>query len=569
LESDSPHSASSSFEIVLKHTETSPNSFYLSKDSEEHETPVSLALKNGCWKVFGIFSELGAAIPKNLGLEPMLEKAVKDLDGNTVRILIAHGVHPTERLVLTLVESLSSTVSAEPAGQDISAPKFQDVFPALMSAKANVNYVDPESKLTPLVTAAKMRISAQVICELLNSGADAYYGCSRFFDPILTAAICGNEEGLRCLMEHVSGCPKADHWSKYLSTMILQDADSIDVVCSCLERAGQLDRVNSQGQTVLHLAAEGGNCQLIKSLLLHNANSGVEDSQGWLPLHYAGFSDHADAVECLLPLEYTSQNFERLKVPLENKPQRRDILEKKNKSGETMFQQAVKGNNVPMVSHLLKLGADIKSEIEHRGEKEPPLYYAANRGHEELSFVLLSHGASVEVSDRYGWQPLHTASYNGHISIVKALIASGAEVCAATTKWNNNHVKPSGIYAGDTWTGHPLHLAAMCGYIAIVRFLLQHGADVQASTGRSERYYPGHGPTALHVVLDTGTFYGRPGAPLDKGRLEIAQMLVDRGAGVEGVADTFSLREVLKFKEFPALWDVLRAGITARPHLTV
>jgi hypothetical protein len=120
--------ASSSFEIVLKRTKTSPSCTELSKDSEEHETPVSLALKNSCWKVFGIFSDLGAAIPENLRLEPMLEKAVKDLDGNTVRILITHGVHPTERLVLILIESLSSTISAEPAGQDISAQKFRD-FP--------------------------------------------------------------------------------------------------------------------------------------------------------------------------------------------------------------------------------------------------------------------------------------------------------------------------------------------------------------------------------------------------------------------------------------------------------
>jgi hypothetical protein len=62
-------------------------------------------------------------------------------------------------------------------------------------------------------------------------------------------------------------------------------------------------------------------------------------------------------------------------------PQRRDILEKRNGSGETMFQLAVEGNNAQMVVlHLLKLGADIKSEIEYDGEKLPPLYYAATRG---------------------------------------------------------------------------------------------------------------------------------------------------------------------------------------------
>lgn len=562
---DSPHSTSSSFEIVFKRTQISTNYTNLSKDSEEQETPVSLALKNSCWKVFGIFSELGAAIPENLHLEPMLENAVKDLDANMVGILIEHGVHTTNSLVLVLIESLSSTISAESAVQDISAQKFQDILPVLISAKANVNYVDPVSNLTPLGIAAKMRISAKVILELLNSGADAYYCCSQLFDPILTAAIYRNQEALCCLMDHVSRFPKANHWSKYLSTAISQDTDSFCVVCSCLERAGQLDRVNRKGQALLHLAAERGNCQLINALLLHNANSGVEDSQGWLPVHYAGFSGHADAVECLLQLDYMPQNFEGLSLPPGPGPQRRDILEKRNKSGETMFQLAVKANNAQMVSHLLKLGADMKSEIEYLRKKLPPLYHAANQGHEELLFVLLAHGASVETSESYGWRPLHAASYNGHISVVKALITSGAEVCAATTKWNNDLKRPSGISVGQTWTGHPLHLAAMCGHVAIVRFLLEHGADVQASTGRC---YPGQGPTALHVALDTGTFYCSTGKPLDEGRLEIAQMLVDRGAGVNGIADNFDLQKVLKFKKFPGLWDVLRAGISVASVIT-
>jgi len=59
--------------------------------------------------------------------------------------------------------------------------------------------------------------------------------------------------------------------------------------------------------------------------------------------------------------------------------------------------------------------------------------------------MLLMHGASVNVVDRYGRTPLHRAAYKGHTEVAEALVAAGADPAAADRD-------------GDT----PLHDAYRC-----------------------------------------------------------------------------------------------------------
>lgn len=100
----------------------------------------------------------------------------------------------------------------------------------------------------------------------------------------------------------------------------------------------------------------------------------------------------------------------------------------------------------------------------------------------------------------------------------------------------------------------------MAGSVDISRLLLEEAEDVIVRTGSFDsltEYYtsrltPGYGPTALHIALRT----------LDKGKLEIASMLIERGASIEGVANHLRPKDVTKFEDVPQLWDKLRVGIT-------
>lgn len=189
-----------------------------------------------------------------------------------------------------------------------------------------------------------------------------------------------------------------------------------------------------------------------------------------------------------------------------------------------------------------------------------PLQKAVSLSNTTTTSTLLSHSANLHITDTYGWTLLHTASYNNDLPIAKLLLSAGCSPTATTTHWAGGYKRPSNLNANDVWTGTSLHLAAMIGSPAIVSLLLSHGADVHASTGSCMDFYPGHGPTALHIALDTGRFYGeRPN--LSKRMLEVARMLVEHGADVRDVAARMDWKHVCRFEGVEELWERLRAGI--------
>lgn len=434
--------------------------------------------------------------------------------------------------------------------QEEACANLRQILPRVISAGADVNFVNPESEMTPLGIAAERIRSGEIIQALLSSGADPDQEC-RHFDPILAAALHMNMGTLQYLVKHASRYPKTNHWSEYLNSVSPENPDEFGIICECLEKAGVLDRVNDNGQTLLHLAAQTGNCPLITSLLSHRASLEVIDHRGWLAVHYAGFSQNTDAVQCLLPTNTSMENMLR----------QRDILNMRSESGKTMFHVAVESNIIPMVVHLLKVGADTDSGFEDSDNNIPPLCYAALRGYEKIVSVLLSHGANVEVADSYGWRPLHLASYMGRTVIVQALIDAGASVRIATREWSSMFER-QGIHGGDKWAGQPLHLAAMEGHVEIVRLLLDHGADVHASTGHPTELAPIDGPTALHIVLENAKSRGEwQAGPERRREAQIVQMLVDKGE----LEDNFTLEDISKFFEkLPDIWNVLRAAILER-----
>ncbi|KAH9031123.1 ankyrin repeat-containing domain protein, partial [Lactarius pseudohatsudake] len=129
------------------------------------------------------------------------------------------------------------------------------------------------------------------------------------------------------------------------------------------------------------------------------------------------------------------------------------------------------------------------------------LHSASYWGHLQIVRSLLRYGVGVDVRDNLDGTALQWASQRGHRGVLQCLLDHGADVNSKDKDHNTS-----------------LHLAARCGHIDAVRVLLGHDADVhsQDESGR----------TPLHdAILDTSYNKGdRPG---------IVRLLLDHGADID------------------------------------
>ena len=136
--------------------------------------------------------------------------------------------------------------------------------------------------------------------------------------------------------------------------------------------------------------------------------------------------------------------------------------------------------------------------------KSFPLHSAANFEKVEAVRKLIEYGADVDAGDEDGWTPLSWASRGDHFkdgSVLRLLLKCGANVNARADD--------------DGFT--PLHRASKNGALEVVRLLLEHGADVEAVNK--------DGKTSLQIVGKTK--YRK----VDQGRCdEIKKLLVEHGA---------------------------------------
>jgi ankyrin repeat protein len=174
---------------------------------------------------------------------------------------------------------------------------------------------------------------------------------------------------------------------------------------------------------------------------------------------------------------------------------------------------AARENNLPEVSRLLSVGADVNAKDYH---ENTPLHWACYKGHVQVFNELLEHGADIEAKNRYGWTSLHYAVSINHLAIVNELLSRGAN-----TETQHN--------SGKT----PLHTAATHYNLVIVKALLSGGANILAAdnqgrlpSDRAVRYgrsavakyllqelYATTRRLPLHELVEDITWIGNSGVP--------------------------------------------------------
>lgn len=243
------------------------------------------------------------------------------------------------------------------------------------------------------------------------------------------------------------------------------------------------------GATALHKACQGGSVEIAASLLDHGAHiDAITPSMGHTPVMDALWYKWPDLVKLLVDrgqnLYFSTHygftlidhlNFElNVNVGEEKKKFERvkEIIDQGKAHNDRLIaeQQVIAATNkgdLDEVKRLIAAGADVNAVYPHMDsflDGHTPLLVAARDGHTEIVDELLKAGAKVRVFDWvFKGAPIHKATYNGNLPILKMLVAH-----------SDIDLDVQGPINGYT----PLHDALWHGFVECAEVLVNAGASV-------------------------------------------------------------------------------------------
>lgn len=184
------------------------------------------------------------------------------------------------------------------------------------------------------------------------------------------------------------------------------------------------------GAATLVVAAEAASPQLVRLLLDHGAHPDARDAAGFLPIHVAARAGRADVVRLLLA-----------------RGARLDVLAAVYLDRYEDAQRLLEEH--PMLARF------------RFGNGSTLLHRVAEHGDAAARYVplLIRHGAQLNATVWPGLTALHIAARDGHLEVVRALLAGGGDPGAKTPD-------------GDT----PLTLAETGGHTEVAALLRRHSA---------------------------------------------------------------------------------------------
>ncbi|KAK8583192.1 hypothetical protein V6N13_021904 [Hibiscus sabdariffa] len=217
-------------------------------------------------------------------------------------------------------------------------------------------------------------------------------------------------------------------------------AGKADLVRSLIDHGGDVNHKDSNGRSLVSLAAEAGHLDVVNVLI----SSGCEiDNSIDHVFHYAAAIDNVDLMDALFRAYKNSVNFN---------------------SRSPIHISAIHGY-IQVVRFCLSVGAspdvlDInKCTPLHLAAKGDVLNRAARVGDVNGIKSCIGEGANVNGKDQNGWTPLHRAAFKGKLESVRVLLGYGVEVNVVD---NNGYT--------------PLHCVAEAGHVEVALLLIGHGA---------------------------------------------------------------------------------------------
>lgn len=319
--------------------------------------------------------------------------------------------------------------------------------------------------------------------------------------PLCTVALDGNIKLVTVLLNNL-GADK-NFKDKDGDTPLMNAAlhDHLPVVETLLNAGADVNISNNLGNTALHFAASGGFAGVACALLDAGANFNTTDQHGLTPLRVAIAHGHLLVVKTLLDAGAHETN--------------------------ALVMAAYEGED-EMVDALLNSGAnkDAFGQKDGTGDyKWTPLTIASEEGHLRVVKTLLAARAEVNAVNSSGVSALFSAAKEGYNDIVCTLLRGGADKNITTVS-----------------NCTPLMTAVESGNVSVTETLLEAGADltIQDTT---------HGYTALHFAA----LFAR----VDQMRLLLRWGADERTVDQDGNTPGNLLRELDDHEEFESARKLL------------
>lgn len=202
---------------------------------------------------------------------------------------------------------------------------------------------------------------------------------------------------------------------------------------------------NKSGWTALHLAASSGRLITVDILLRNGANIETINSNRQTALHIAAYYNHDWVVRALLnhlpsdsnmTCQADSDGRTAFIIAIRQGNDRVANTLIKNSAPTKLFElqgqdnalvESVRQERMDLVELLLDHGWDVDGSDEHGNTA---LHAAANSGLLQIIELLLRRGANIGARDKEGWTPLHYAARSEGDVAVRALLKGGADINA-------------------------------------------------------------------------------------------------------------------------------------------
>ncbi|PRP82206.1 hypothetical protein PROFUN_10415 [Planoprotostelium fungivorum] len=264
--------------------------------------------------------------------------------------------------------------------------------------------------------------------------------------------------------------------------------------CRC-----QLNDLDREGLAPIMMAARDSRPRVLLALLDLGASLSDTDANGWSPIHHAcktGDRGNTTFLQILNtdPSSISRRNAENLWTPLHvcisvgDTERARKLLslgatrgEKTDKDFTPLIIASANGHD-EIVNILLEKKEDCMMEDKAGPYRRTALGFATMSGHLSIVRRLLESGANITATNSAGGTPLHDAAAKGHVDIIRLMIASPDAHLVLHTKKSD----------GNT----PSHEAALRGHSDALQLLVQAGASVSDVDQ--------FGQTVLHMAARNG-----------------------------------------------------------------